>query len=339
LSNAELQGVIAHEIAHCAFGHIFRKGDRDHEDFNVAGDYAVNGILKAAGLTLPDGALDDPQYNGQFVEQIYAGVRRNKKPENDNGGNQPGQGNGADPDTKHDFGGCGEFSSPGAGATAILSPADQVKLENEWRIAVEQAALVEKACGNLGEDLERQIDKLRQPIVDWRTVLSDFVESCVERRYSWTKPNRRFIGSGVYLPSLVPDGIGEIAICVDTSGSVSDDTLAQFASEIFDIIESVKPEKVTVVYCHHKVTNVETFTHDDPPDRLRPVGSGGTKFTPAFEWVNDHIEDPVCLIYLTDLDCDDYPTEQEYPVLWVSTSHDPDEVAPIGETIHMGRLI
>jgi predicted metal-dependent peptidase len=329
LSNAELQGVIAHEISHCAFGHIFRKGERDHEDFNIAGDYAINGILKAAGLTLPAGHLDDPQFHGQFVEQIYAGIHGKRK---DTSLADPQQ------DTvKHNFGGCGEFTNAGGGPADFLSPAQQKQLENEWRIATEQAAQIAKACGVMGEDLERQIDKLRASIVDWRDVLASFVESCVERRYSWTKPNRRFIGSGIYLPSLVPDGIGEIAVCVDTSGSISDDELAQFASEIFCIIENVKPEKVSVVYCHHQVTNVETFTHDDPPDRLQPVGSGGTRFTPAFDWVNEHMETPVCLIYLTDLDCRDFPREQNYPVLWVSTNKDPARIAPMGETIHMGR--
>ena len=336
LTNAEVQGLLAHEIGHNAFGHIFRIAGRDHEEFNVAADYSLNGILKAAGITLPAGALYDPQYDGMSAEQIY-GIRQGQaKQQND--GNQPGPAKPGDGDQKHDFGGCGEFTEAGAGAADHLSEVDRAALEQEWRIAVEQAAQAEKACGEMGEDLERAINKLRQPIVDWRSVLADFIDSCVQRRYSWTKPNRRFIGSGIYLPSLIADGVGEIAICVDTSGSVSDAEVEQYASEIFDIIEAVRPEKVTVVYCHHKVTNTETFTHDDPPDRLQPVGSGGTKFSPAFDWVNENIEDPVCLIYLTDLESHDWPDEQDYPVLWVSTNYDPETVAPIGETIHMGSI-
>lgn len=327
LSNAEIQGCIAHEIGHCAFGHIFRKGDRDHDDFNIAGDYALNGLLKAAGLTLPEGHLDDPQFHGQFVEQIYETVHGRNK---DN----------PDGDGKHDFGKCGEFNNAGAEADgAMMSEAERGKLERQWRVATEQAAQIERACGgDGGEDLQRQLDRLRAPMMDWRAVLSDFIQSEIERRYSWTKPNRRFIGSGIYLPSLVADGVGEIAVCVDTSGSISKNQLTQFASEIFDIIESTKPEKVTVVYCHHNVTNVETFMYDDPPDTLTPVGSGGTRTRPAFDWVNANMDDPVCLIYLTDLETSDWPEEQDYPVLWVSTNRNPDKIAPTGDTVHMGGV-
>ena len=385
LSNAEVQGLVAHEVGHSAFGHVFRLACHDPVEFNIAGDYALNGILIAAGITLPPGALYDPQYDGMGAEEIYARRQRDKSPENDDDEQQPGgdddtagenqdddqtdtenddsddgddddqdddagneqqpgggDGEGQDDDQtddSHDFGGCGEFTEPGHGASEFMSPADKAELENEWRIATEQAAQVEKACGDMGEDLKRQIDKLRQPIVDWRAVTSEFVDSCVQRRHSWTRPNRRFIGSGVYLPSLIPDGVGHMVLVLDTSGSRSDDDLAQDASEVFDIFTAANPEKLTVIYCHHRVTNTETFTPDDPPDKLHPVGTGGTKFSPAFDWVDENLEDdPVCLIYLTDLESSDWPEEQDYPVLWVSYSVDPDKVAPMGETIHMGSI-
>ena len=63
LKDSELIGVVAHEIMHCAVGHIFRKGDRDHERWNIADDHAINLILQKNGFTLPDGALIDK--NGQ----------------------------------------------------------------------------------------------------------------------------------------------------------------------------------------------------------------------------------------------------------------------------------
>ena len=50
----------------------------------------------------------------------------------------------------------------------------------------------------------------------------------VNSDYSWRLPNRRFIDSGLYLPSIRSEGIDAIAVIVDTSGSLPAQTLAEF---------------------------------------------------------------------------------------------------------------
>src|SRR5262245_29024368 len=59
LSNDELIAVVAHEVMHCAAGHPWRRDARDPEGWNVACDYAINGILRDAKFKLPKGALLD----------------------------------------------------------------------------------------------------------------------------------------------------------------------------------------------------------------------------------------------------------------------------------------
>jgi hypothetical protein len=39
--------------------------------------------------------------------------------------------------------------------------------------------------------------------------------------YSWTRPNRRHVWTGLYLPGIVCEGVGEICIAVDCSGSIN----------------------------------------------------------------------------------------------------------------------
>jgi len=65
----------------------------------------------------------------------------------------------------------------------------------------------------------------------------------------WTPPNRRYIASGLYLPSVEHHGLGEIVIAVDTSGSIGKIELEQFAGEISAISEEAQPEAIHVVYC------------------------------------------------------------------------------------------
>jgi len=63
MKNKELIGIVAHEIMHCAVGHLFGKGNRDHERWNIADDHAINLILQKNGYTLPEGGMIDK--NGQ----------------------------------------------------------------------------------------------------------------------------------------------------------------------------------------------------------------------------------------------------------------------------------
>ena len=43
LSPAELEGVLAHEIMHCALAHHCRRGERDTQLWNQATDYSAGG--------------------------------------------------------------------------------------------------------------------------------------------------------------------------------------------------------------------------------------------------------------------------------------------------------
>ena len=321
LTNAELQFVIAHELAHCAFGHIGRMRDRDPDDWNIAADYAVNDILINSGMTAPQGGLHNPAYAGKSAEQVYGEIHVAKAE------TQPSKG---------DYGNCGRMEIPSDDLGNILSPAEMAKLESDWKVAAEQAAQIADSCGKSDSNIKREIERLRQAKIDWRAVLQEFVQSNTDRRYSWTKPNRRFVGSGIYLPSLIPDGVGEIVVAVDTSGSIQQDQLEQFSAEVFAAAEIARPETIHVVYCNTRVTDTETFTPDAMPDKLSARGGGGTRFQPVFDWVDDQGIDPACLVYLTDLQCGDWPDTPAYPVLWVSTSNDPEKVAPIGETIYLG---
>lgn len=104
LTDAELKGLIAHEVSHCALGHLWRMNGRDSEEWNKACDYVVNDLLVNRGYTLPSGALLDAQYSGMAAERVYAMRARNgKKQQGQQGqqqqqnGQQQGQGQGQGP--------------------------------------------------------------------------------------------------------------------------------------------------------------------------------------------------------------------------------------------------
>jgi predicted metal-dependent peptidase len=141
--------------------------------------------------------------------------------------------------------------------------------------------------------------------------------------------DRRHIARGLYLPSLRSETLGPVVVAVDTSGSIDDATLAAFSAEVTAIMDEVAPEAIHVVYCDEAVAGTETY-HAGDVIALTPRGGGGTAFRPVFDWIARSDIQPVCAIYLTDLDGDDFGPAPDYPVLWVSTGK---TGAPFGEVI------
>ena len=370
LKPAELEGTLAHEVLHCALGHQCRRGERDSELWNVAADFAINPILIGNGFALPAGALIDPAFKNLSAEEIYARLLQRRSEENGGTKPKPRQTNAgggtatgpqgtdgtvpsnpkpdASPQPVPDQ--CGRTTSeavrppsmrPGGfgdvwdatdehGQTA--SAAERRRQEHEWAIAAEQALRSAKAWGHEPAGIERPLSETRQSEQDWRAILRDFVATTTPADYRWTPPNRRYIASGLYLPSVERRGLGEIVIAVDTSGSIGRRELEQFAGEISAISEEAQPEAIHVVYCDAAVQSTQQFGPSEPV-RLEPRGGGGTDFCPPFKWVAENNIAPVCFIYLTDLCCHSYPEAPEYPVLWVTDSR---RTAPFGETLRIG---
>lgn len=302
LSASQLQGLLAHEVMHVASGHPWRRDGRDAKRWNVACDYAINETLVAAGFFLPVGALQDSQYAGKSAEWIY-----DRLPES------------------------ADNQSDAQGEVRDAQPEDSAPSEEEWRQAVQQAANVAKARGNLPGALDRFAKAAATPFVDWRSVLARFAQQSAQDDYSWGRPNARYLTRGLYLPSLRSTAMGRIAVAVDTSGSVDDVLLAQFSAEINAIAAELRPEAIDVLYCDRLINRRETFEAGDVV-ALKPCGGGGTDFRPVFEALEAEDAAPVCLVYLTDLDGPFPSSAPDYPVLWAATSRD---VAPFGETVYM----
>ena len=344
----ELKGAVCHEVMHCACAHMSRRGDRNPKKWNVAADYAINSILVDGNFVLPQGCLVHPGFNGKSAEEIYGLL-----PDGDGGGS--GAGDGVPDWNSDDPGGCGEVrdypgddgqqgngNGKGTGPPPLVGPASKsqkAQAETDWKIAAAQAAQAGRAMGNMPAGLERFVKELVDPKVCWKEQLRQFVERSSKNDYTWRRPNRRYIPMGVYLPSLWSEELGHVVIGDDTSGSVSQSEQDQFSAEVSSILEEYKTE-ITVIYCDTKIAGIEEFTQEDLPLRLKAKGGGGTDFRPPFEYVKEQGIEPVCFIYLTDLECNRYPDPPpDYPVLWVSTKDPEDcswaEKPPFGEVIVM----
>lgn len=318
LPMGQLVGLVAHEVMHLALCHHTRQGQREDYKWNVAADYAINQLLLKSGFEIPDNLLQNDSYDGKSAEAVYDLL-------GDNEAGLPSPGASGSP---------GEVRPmPGK-----PSPAE-IKLEEQtWKVAVTQATQHAKAMGvSMDYGLERIVEEALFPKVDWRMVLREFMDTAVRADYCWMHPNPRYIAQGIYLPGLNSKELGNIAVAIDTSGSVSESQLGQFSLEVSAMLEEFNTT-VDVIYVDRKVQGHETFTQADLPLELKLKGGGGTDFRPAFEMLEAKGITPCCLVYLTDLYCSRYPEiPPEYPVLWVNTEGDDYQwkAPPFGETINM----
>ena len=190
-------------------------------------------------------------------------------------------------------------------------------------MAVAQAEQAAKGVGELPAGLGRTVEQIVRPTADWRAVLQAFVSAHARNDYSWSRPNRRFLTQGWYLPGMRSEELGDVVLAVDTSGSVGSRELAVFASEIDAILEAYACT-ATILYHDTQVQSVQTWDSRDGPLTLGPVGGGGTSHVCVFDWVAQSGLQPACVIALTDLDTQFPATIPDVPVLWaVIGDHSP----------------
>lgn len=330
---SKVQGLIAHEVMHPAFLHHTRRGNRDIKKWNQACDYSINSLLLNAGFDLPEGKYVNPAYNGMTAEHIYTLIPDNP---DDGGGDGQGQGQGQGQSPSGGGGGQGQNDQGDSGGNdpggdggvkdspnsqnAGASQSQQNHEEAEWKVAVAQAAHVAKQTGHLPADLERMMEELFEPVLPWRNILRRFMTERANDDFSWKRGNRRFIAQGLYLPSRESEGSGEIAVVIDTSGSIGQKELDEFGAEVRGIVDEVRPSKTYVIYCDARVAHVDEFgPHDELKFKIH--GGGGTDFRPPFYWLEENQVLPKCLVYLTDGYGPFPEQEPDFPVMWCITNH------------------
>ena len=322
-----LKSALCHEILHCAMAHTTRCQGRNPQKFNQAADYCVNNALKAAKMPIGDGWLHDG-------DDLSAEARYAKMPDPPpDDGKGPGQGNGTGNQGPPDIGPGEVRPYPGPAGDGKPTEAEMSQQEQDWKVAVAQAAKAAKACGKLPAGLERLVEDILEPKVDWRSALHQFVAMQQRNDYSWAKPNRRYAHLGFILPSLYNVELPPIVVAIDTSGSIGESDLIQFASEMEAILDQYNTE-LEVIYCDTKVQHTERFSRDDRPIKLHAKGGGGTRFSPVFEHIDKEQIEPTCLIYLSDMEVSDWGKEPAYPVLFVQ-HEGRKRTPPFGEHIMM----
>ena len=326
---------VAHEVGHVYLMHSLRRGERDAQIYNLAGDFVINALLRDSGFKLDnprtwaeskagkEGWLYDPQFDGMSTEQVYKIIYEDC-PKSPQGDPQPGEGQGG-------ASGCCQpvpGDSNGQGVTQEKIDAHERRIKQ----AISQAAQVAKMQGNLPAGLAMELDEILNPPERWQDITREFVTNISRDDYSWSRPNRSHIGRGIILPSNYSPRMGTMVIGMDSSGSCAHE-FNLFLNNLNSILEDVRPELVIAIHSDAAIQKIFEYTCEDLPIPNKLFGGGGTDLRPVFDYVEKHDIDPECLIYFTDTYGDFPRNEPDYPVLWAVTEN--PEGVPWGRVIEV----
>ena len=340
-----IRTVILHEICHCVFGHFARIGDRSHKLWNIATDYAINSyICHELNEELPEGALLSWKFHNMSAEEIY------KKLTDDDSAFRSMIFDLADStgeefsDIVQDSGNPDDpYEELPELEGEVISPTDEEgndlpqKDVDQIQADLTRSLLMgEKFQGIGGGDtgFSKIVQSLSIGNVDWVAGISKFLQDSFGKEKSWRDLHRRYRHMGINLPRLMPKrNGGELAVAVDTSGSVSEEELAVYSAIIDMLCQQLNIKKVRVCYCHSSMVKNEDgefwdIFNIEEGDEVNLVirGSGGTKFDPVFNLIDsEHTDDPEnisALIYFTDGygDVSEH-LEPTFPTLWAISSN------------------
>ena len=315
LDEPELRGVILHETKHKMYRHLLtwkHLWKQNAKVANMACDYVINLEIADEGkknndyVKLPECALLDEQFRGMSAKEVFDYLMKNPPP--DGGGGGSGQGSGD-----------GSLDGHGWEEAQEMSEEETKALAEEIDSAIRQGAIL---AGKVGSNVDRNFTDLMSAKVDWREALREFVSAVSSGKddSTWRKPNRRWLQHDVYMPSTISETMGRICIAIDTSGSINNEDLNKFLSEVVAVMNNVKPEVVDLLYWDSNVAGHEVHSGEDG-DRLmsstKPKGGGGTSPSCITTYLKDNNIKPECCVVLTDgYVGGDWGGDWNCPVLW-----------------------
>lgn len=314
-------GILKHELLHVILKHHLRGRNLTNvAKANVAADLAINPLVGRDCLpawTIWPGDLDLPE--GETFEWYYDNL---PEPEGEDGGEGAGGGTqGQDQDDDGDGGGEDEEQNP------YLPQGKRTVDDHDWQSAIPEGQeglaettidrlikSAERQCGDLPGNIKDLIMYKSAHIVPWQTIVRRFFGS-TRATLDWTK--KRLSKRYGTRPGTRFKERATIVFGIDSSGSISDDELNTFCTEVGHASRTGLVD-IWVVICdaaiHHVIHPYRKITMVE--------GRGGTDFRPVFDWALDNSKHPPVdgVIYLTD----GYgPAPEHRPkiqTLWVLTS-------------------
>lgn len=333
---SEFMFVILHEVAHIALMHAVRVRDRDPKLWNVACDLYVNKLLNdefsigkptddpfginrsRANITMPSDVLffDKISIDADSVDMLYDELYKQGKVNGyfaditaseviDNGGLLH---------KEYEFvikrAGCEykfkmnrnyvlDLKSPGDSGSKLQADADARRLLADAQIRNE---LHNRNAGNGSGTLERLCSELMKSKLNWKKILRKYLIENQQTDISFSKPDKRMYWQNAIYPGPAPSpdkALKDVKICIDTSGSISDNDLAEFIAHVRKLFKQYKVS-AELIYWDAKVQSGGNLKDAKDIGKVQIKGGGGTDPACIFEYLDEKRAKVITTIVLTD---------------------------------------
>jgi len=299
----QLEFLMGHEVLHCVYDHMGRRGERDPQLWNIADDYCVNQDLldQRIGEKIPVG-LYEPKYRGWSAEEVYDDLYKNAEKIDiddlvDQLLDEHLDGDGDSGDGEND----GEEKKEGQGRPK-LSEEERKQIRDEIKEAVMAAAAASDGAGNLPAGVRRIIQDMTAPKLNWRELLRMQLESTIKSDYTWMRASRRGWYMDAVMPGQRPDELIDVAIGIDASGSIDERMLRDFLAETQGIMDQFQSYRIHIFTFDTRVYNPAQYNSDnlDTMCDYEVSGGGGTDFDAIFNYLKEEQIEPKRLVVFTD---------------------------------------
>lgn len=308
MTNGQIAAVLMHELGHFLQMAFQRREMRDPMKWNVAADGVINynvdrdvknphnrEFIKSIKLPddcirLPDGFDKDHLYS----EWVYDNMNKDKGLEK-----MWGQVQGGSMVLVDDHSMWGTFNDV---------PEEVLKSQI---VSTIQGATKAAGIGSTPNGAEDILKLLLETKVDWRNLLRAFVgqNQRIGFHGTWKRPSRRF---GRRQQGKTVERAGKLVFVVDTSGSMSNDELAQVMTEVNFVSRTYN---VWVIDCDSKVQQAYPFKRGM---EIKVKGRGGTDMNPGLKHADKDLKADM-IVCLTDGGLFRTPEETRAPQLWIIT--------------------
>ena len=305
LNDEQIAFTLTNCAMHYALDYKERKESRIEWLWTLAQDYAINSLLVNNGMNAPKYLNHDIRFDKVSAEEIYNTLQDEID----------------DKQEEHER------------VEHIQYEKENIDKESDDATKDNNAQLLNKAkkYGDLPIDIEVLIPELFDSQVDWKNELYEVIEQSMKFDYRLSPPNKRYISQGIALPSIGGTK-AKIVIAIDSSGSIDEEQLKLFLSEVQGIMNQFENFEIDLIMADVKVHEHIVLQAGDILEQ-KIIGGGGTNFENTFKYIEDNIYDITLFLYFTD-GIGKFPNkESSFETIWVLTS---DEVeVPFGRTINL----
>lgn len=299
--------IMLHEIAHISLMHVVRMENRNMQLWNIVCDLFVNKLLGEEFSIGPGeyNAVLDIKMGGKvyynkyldvdsvIVEELYNELSKQAESQ--------GYFSDTNPDTVYVYN-----TQNGDNITfrkkdcidLINDGSDNIKKDDENRKLLTDARTRfemsngSKSCGNGTNRLEKFVNRLLESKVDWKKLLRKY---CVQHRskdISFSSPDTRMYYQSAIYPGLHgenSDTLKNVKVCIDTSGSISEEDLGHFFNQIMQLV-NVFNTSVDVIDWDTEIENLYTLDkkHISSKTKFKVQGRGGTDPSCLFKYFDSN---------------------------------------------------